>query len=265
MQKYSKKTLISVIINCHNGEEFLAKAVKSVLNQTYKNWEIVFFDNNSKDNSVVILKKFKDKRIKIYSTKNKSLLTLYKARNLAIQKAKGNFITFLDVDDTWERNKLAEQLYLSNKYPSVKIFYSNYNIFDQGLKKSFLRFRHKLPSGYITQNLLNEYCIAIQTVFINKKIFRKYKFNEKYNVIGDFDLFIKLSEKFKIIPSQKSLANYRIHKNNYHKNTKIYLNEMLYWYRKNKKKLKLKKLNLSNIKYLILKLKIKFLIKNLLY
>ena len=264
MQKLKNKPLVSIIINCHNGEEFLLHAIKSVLKQTYKNWEIIFFDNNSNDNSVEILKKFKDKRIKIYIKKNKSLLPLYQARNLAIQKAKGTFITFLDVDDTWEKNKLAEQIHLSNKFPSEKIFYSNYNIFDQELKKSILKFRYSLPSGYITQSLLNDYCIGILTIFINKKIFKKNKFNEKYNVIGDFDLLIKLSEKFKIISSQKPLANYRVHKSNYSKNIEIYLSEMLSWYRNNKKKLKLKKISLLNIQYLIFKLRIKILIKNIL-
>ena len=103
MEYLLKKPLISIIINCYNGEKFLKNAIRSVLNQTYKNWEIIFFDNNSKDKSVKILKGFKDKRIKFYSTQNKNLLPLYKARNLATQKAKGRFITFLDVDDTWKK------------------------------------------------------------------------------------------------------------------------------------------------------------------
>ena len=264
MEYLLKKPLISVIINCYNGEKFLKNAIRSVLNQTYKNWEIIFFDNNSKDKSVKILKEFKDKRIKFYSSQNKDLLPLYKARNLAIQKAKGKFITFLDVDDTWKKNKLSEQLNLSNKYPFIKIFYSNYDIFNQENKKSFLKYDYELPSGYITQSLLNDYCIGILTVFIDKKIFKKYKFNEKYNVIGDFDLLIKLSNKFKIISVQKSLAVYRVHKKNYSKNIRIYLNEMLFWIKGNQKKLESKNMSLKNIKFYIFKLKIKLLIKNIL-
>ena len=58
-----KRPLISVIINCHNGENYLSECIKSVLSQTYKNWEIIFFDNNSSDKSVKILNSFKDKRI----------------------------------------------------------------------------------------------------------------------------------------------------------------------------------------------------------
>ncbi len=227
MPSKKKNQLISIIINCYNGEKYLAQAIKSVLRQTYRNWEIIFFDNNSEDSSVKILKKFKDKRIKFYTSKNKSVVSLYRARNLAIAKAKGEFITFLDVDDTWRKNKLDEQLKLSNRYPLIKIFYSNLYIFNQEIKKYYLAYKYKLPSGYITQKLINSYCVGLVTLFINKNIFKKYKFNEKFNVIGDFDLIIRLSNKFKIISHQKSLAKYRIHKSNYSKNLKVYLDELL--------------------------------------
>ena len=60
-----KKPLVSIIINCLNGEKYLDKAIKSVLVQNYQNWEIVFFDNNSIDKSYLILKKYKDRRTRI--------------------------------------------------------------------------------------------------------------------------------------------------------------------------------------------------------
>ena len=263
MNARQKKKLISIIINCHNGEKYLAQTIKSVLRQTYRNWEIIFFDNNSKDNSIKIIKKFKDKRIKFYTSKNKFVLPLYRARNLAITKAKGEFITFLDVDDTWKKNKLDEQLKLSNRYPLTKIFYSNFSIFNQEIKKNYLAYKYKLPSGYITQNLINSYCVGILTLFVNKNIFKKYKFNEKFNIIGDFDLIIRISNKFKIISHQKSLAEYRIHKNNYSKNLKIYLDEMLLWLKYNEKKLKKNNTNLTSIKFFIFKLKMKLILKKL--
>ena len=59
--------LVSVIMNCHNGEKFLNESVKSVINQTYQNWELIFFDNLSNDNSKKILQSFRDKRIKYFN------------------------------------------------------------------------------------------------------------------------------------------------------------------------------------------------------
>ena len=76
--------LVSVIMNCHNGEKFLNESVKSVINQTYQNWELIFFDNLSNDNSKKILQSFRDKRIKYFNSKK--FLDLYAARNLAIEK-----------------------------------------------------------------------------------------------------------------------------------------------------------------------------------
>ena len=60
----NKKALISIIMNCRNGEKYLAKSLKSVINQSYKNWELIFWDNNSRDNSRNIIKNIEDKRIK---------------------------------------------------------------------------------------------------------------------------------------------------------------------------------------------------------
>ena len=80
--------LISVIVNCNDGEKYLEKCISSILSQTYKNLEIIFFDNFSLDNSKKIISNFNDKRIKYYYSGTK--LTLYDARNKAIEKTLEN-------------------------------------------------------------------------------------------------------------------------------------------------------------------------------
>ena len=102
MLKYFPK--ISIIMNCHNGEKYLSQSIKSILNQTYSNWELIFFNNKSTDNSSSIVKNIKDKRIRYFESKN--FLKLYDARNKAINYANGKFIAFLDTDDLWAKNKL---------------------------------------------------------------------------------------------------------------------------------------------------------------
>ena len=92
---------ISVIINCLNGQEFLNEAIESVLNQTYTNWEIVFLDNCSTDKSIEIVKNFNNDKIKIF--KSDKYLVCGEARNLAISKATGEYIAFLDCDDIWKK------------------------------------------------------------------------------------------------------------------------------------------------------------------
>ena len=82
------KGLISIIMNCHNGEAFLNEAIQSVLKQKYKKWEMIFWNNNSTDNSEKVFKSYRDKRLRYYFRKKK--VSLYKSRNSAIKKAKGN-------------------------------------------------------------------------------------------------------------------------------------------------------------------------------
>jgi len=255
-----KKIKVSIIVNCRNGSEYLEKAINSVLSQSYTNWELIFFDNKSTDASLKIIKQFKDKRIKIYTNKKKNYLNLYEARNIAIKKSKGDYITFLDTDDLWKKNKLKYQVKLANNSP-YKIFYSNYHVLDQKKKKYFLKYKNKLPSGFITQNLLDNYFISILTLFIKKDIFKKFRFKKKYNIIGDFDLILRLSKKFNIVALQKSLVIYRVHSNNYsEKKLNLYIQELKCWVEKNQNK----KYKFNLLKYYLFKLKIKFLLKKFL-
>ena len=177
---YKNSPLISVIINCHNGEKYLEKSVRSVIRQTYKNWEIIFWDNRSTDNSKKIIKSFNDKRIKYFKSKKYS--TLYKARNIAIKKAKGKYIAFLDTDDWWHKTKLEEQIKFLKKNKKYQIICTNFYFYFQNINKFKKRYSN-LPSGPITQKLLNNYSVGISTVLLEKKFFKKFVFNEKYNVV----------------------------------------------------------------------------------
>ena len=197
-----KSPLVSIIMNCHNGEKFLQESVKSIINQTYKNWELIFLDNISNDNSKKIIKSFDDRRVKYFKTKK--FLTLYYARNLAIKKAKGKYICFLDVDDFWTKDKLKKQIFFFLKNIEYKILYSNYFILDEKRKTKKIKIKNKdLSKTNITQKLLSNYDVGILTLMIEKSVFKKYKFNNEYNIIGDFDFMIRASLKLKIGYIQK--------------------------------------------------------------
>jgi len=221
--------LVSIIMNCYNGETYLVQAVKSVLSQTYKNFELIFWDNQSKDKSANIYKSFKDKRLKYYYAKK--FTSLYEARNLAIEKSNGEYIAFLDTDDLWTQNKLSMQM-KKFKNDKVMLVYSNYYILNQtsGLKKIF--YKKNLPEGIIYKNLLKKYFIGICTVVVRKKIFTQKKnlFNKKYNIIGDFDLFTRIANKNYFASIQEPLSIYRIHNNSFsNKNYLMYINELKFW------------------------------------
>ncbi len=138
------KPLVSIVVNCFNGEKYLDIAIKSILNQKYKNWEVIFFDNNSTDKSYYILRKYKDRRIKYF--KSKKTYPLYKARNLAIKKARGELISFLDTDDWWVKNKLSKQIKVFLKDKNTDVLYSNVYLYNEKKKskKNFYQRKIKL-------------------------------------------------------------------------------------------------------------------------
>ena len=254
-----KKNKVSVIMNCHNGEKYLRRAIKSIFDQTYSNLEIIFFDNCSNDSSAKIVKSYDDKRIKYFYSKKK--LKLYEARNQAVKKAKGSYLSFLDVDDIWSKEKIKLQLNKLNKNKSNFIF-TNYFIQNDIKKKKFMRSKNKLPEGKVTQSILDNYTVGINTVLMKRDIFKKFKFKNKYDIIGDFDLFIRLSLKYKFSSIQKPLVTYNIHGDNLSiKKIKIYKKELQDWIKFNEKKL-LKNYNLKKIKLFLLKLRIKQFLSN---
>ncbi len=226
-----KKKLISIIINCHNGEKYLQKTLTSILNQKYKNFEVIFVDNCSLDSSSKIFRQINDKRFKYFKTKKK--IKLYQARNYALKKCKGHFITFIDTDDWWDRNFLISRSKFFNSSNEYGFCFSNCFHYYENKKKYVVFSKKNLPSGYILRDLLKNYFIKMGTIIIKKKLIISIKFNPKYNIIGDYDFIIRASKKYKGMGFQDKLVNIRIHQNNFtHNNRKMFYLEFRDWMKK---------------------------------
>ena len=202
----NNQPLVSVIMNCFNGEKYLRDAIDSVISQTYKNWEIIFWDNQSNDKSAKIFKDYKDDRLKYYLAAS-HIEILYKARNYALKKANGEFIAFLDVDDWWLPEKLEKQIPLFDD-PEVGLVYGNVWLFFEKKNKKKIYKKGNLPTGKILNELLNDYVIGSPTYVIRKKSLEslKYYFNDNFNIIGDFDINIRLSANWKVQCVQSAVA-----------------------------------------------------------
>jgi glycosyltransferase involved in cell wall biosynthesis len=232
--------LVSIVINCYNGEKYLRKSIESVLDQTYQNFELIFWDNQSKDQSKNIIKSYQDKRIKYFYSLNHT--TLYQARNLALKECKGDFVCFLDVDDYFLKDKIAKQLlYFEDK--KVGVIYTNYYRYYEDINKKKILTNKLLPSGNLTQYILEESQISFMTVMIRKKSLDSLEFNfdRKYSIIGDYDLLYRLSLFWDFGYIEEPLAVYRIHKDNFSKNSILFIDELKDWYNKNYKFFKNKK------------------------
>lgn len=115
--------MISVVIPLYNGGKYISRSIRSVLQQTYQDFEIIIVDDGSTDNGVHIVKQFDHPKIKIIQQENGGVSV---ARNTGIHSSKGEIIAFLDADDEWLPNHLETIYQLTEKYPSCGVFGTSY-------------------------------------------------------------------------------------------------------------------------------------------
>lgn len=205
------QSTVSVIMNCFNYSKYLREAIDSVYAQTYKDWEIIFWDNASTDNSAEIARSY-DGRLRYF--RSKETVPLGKARNWAIEKAKGKYIAFLDCDDIWLPQKLEKQIPLFELNSDCGLVYTdayridkNGNIIGQFSDAiNFLR-------GRIFYKLLYDNVIsAFSSVVLSKKALDKVgMFDLKYEIFEDYDIFLKIAESFEIDYKSEPLVKFRHH------------------------------------------------------
>lgn len=156
--------LISVIIPLYNMEKYISDALNSVITQTYKNWEIIIIDDASKDNSPLIAKNFECNNIKLICL-NEHKGPAY-SRNIGIKNSKGRYITFLDADDIWKKEKLEKQLNFlkNNNYVFTFTGYEYADEFGLGTGKIV-----HVPNEINYKNMLKNTIISTITVMIDRK------------------------------------------------------------------------------------------------
>ena len=197
--------LVSIIIPYYKKKKYIELAINSVIQQTYRNFEliIVYDDENKEDLNIIkkIIKK--DKRIKLYI--NKKNLGAGRSRNKGIKLSKGSLIAFLDSDDLWIRDKLKKQIFFMKKN-AIDISHTSYQIINSHNKIIGSRrardMNHKL--------LLNSCDIGLSTVILNKKIITdKIKFANT-STKEDYILWLKITlNNKKIFALKNNLTKWR--------------------------------------------------------
>lgn len=202
--------LVSIIMNCYNSDRYLKEAIDSVYAQTYQNWEIIFWDNQSVDSSAKIANTY-DEKLKYYYADE--FLPLGAARNKALEKASGEWIAFLDCDDLWDKNKLVVQIETAKRNPNAKFIYSNFYRRYERKNRKTVALRKNQPSGDIFSHALISYNIGILTVLIKREVLEKLeeKFDEKLNIAEERDLFMRVLLNSYAVYIDIPLATYRIH------------------------------------------------------
>jgi glycosyltransferase involved in cell wall biosynthesis len=211
--------LVSIIMNCFNGEKYLKEAINSVYAQTYPNWEVVFIDNASTDKTAVIAHSYDD-RIKCF--RNSSTISLGESRNLALKYAEGDFLAFLDCDDVWEPNKLELQIPLFIENKNIGIVTCQSGTLNLNSKVSTGDFLEK-KSEYNFRDLLSNYFIIMSSSVIRRTaldILDEW-FDCSLNIAEEADLFLRLSLHWAIGRVHRVLCYYRLHENNTHRSPEV--------------------------------------------
>lgn len=186
--------LVSIITPVFNSEKTISKTIESVLKQTYNNFEMIIVDDVSEDKTVSIVKKYskKDERIKLYELEKKGGASA--ARNLAIQKATGKYIAFLDGDDLWKKDKLEKQVKFmeTNK---IYFSYTDYSYIDED--GNDLNMYRKCPKKMSYFRMLLGDSVGCLTVMYNRKAVGKIKIPE-LRKRNDYALWCVILKKVKV-------------------------------------------------------------------
>ena len=192
----TEKPLISVIIPTYNRASFLVRAVESVLNQTYENFECIIVNDASTDDTEQVIEKISDSRVRYISHKTNRHVSA--ARNSGIEKARGEFIAFLDDDDAWLPKKLERQVpLLQGNEPDLGLVYCWVDIF-QGNRK--IAERHPLLRGYIlTQSIANHQIGNCSTLLVPAKVVKNLGgFDESLPRGNDGDFIRRVCRQYKV-------------------------------------------------------------------
>lgn len=204
--------MVSVIIPAYNRENTIERAVMSVLNQTYKDLELIVVDDCSKDNTVEVLKSIKDDRLKIIELEKNSGACV--ARNVGIENAQGDYIAFQDSDDEWLLDKLEKQMAIFEK-EKVDLVFCAFNRFGLGEDLTY----PKLPEGIVERKvLLEDSRISTQTLIGKKECFENIKFDPEMPRLQDYDITIRLSKKYRIYFVNQPLVNMYVQNDSISKN-----------------------------------------------
>lgn len=201
---------ISVILSTYNDEKYIAEAIESVLNQTYKHFEFIIVDDGSTDNTNRIIKSFDDERIVLVEKKNTGLIN---SLNYGFSVSKYNWVIRMDGDDICYPNRF--EMLMSRISDNVAVIGSNCTLIDSS-GKIIGRTKNPLTTKGIIRNLL----LMLPSVFhsstlINKEIFNETAgYDKLMHVAEDYDLWLRMSLKGEIINVEDELMYYRMHESN---------------------------------------------------
>ncbi len=203
-----KKHKVSILMTVYNHQRYVSKSIKSILNQNYKNFELIVINNGSSDNSLDKIKKFKDKRIKIFNLGKNIGRT--NCLNFGLKKCNGKYIAIQDSDDISKKNRIVTQVNYLDKNKKITLVGSNYSIIDR--KGKIIGFENlKINLTANPKIILFKNIIGHSTVMYRKNVIKFTKgYPSNFVYAQDYAFYLKIISKFKISLLQDNLVSLRL-------------------------------------------------------
>ncbi len=211
------KPSVSVIMNVQNGETYLREAMDSVFAQDFEDWELIVWDDCSTDSTPEIVHSYHDPRMQYIRSPN--LVPLGRARQIALNEARGEWVGYLDQDDIWEPHKLRLQVELGSLDPQVGLVYGRTLSFDGSGRRQDFDHKHEyepLPEGDIFERLFHEACfIAMSAILFRRSALQELgAVPEQVRMIPDYYMLLGVSEHHEARAVEQVICHYRWHADN---------------------------------------------------
>jgi len=196
----------------YNSERYISTSVKSILDQSYANFEFIIVDDASTDKTSKLLSQSKTRNKKIILVKNKKNEGVTKSLNRALKKARGKYIIRMDADDWSYPDRLQLQVELMEKNPEVVVSGSYIEICDSKLKTKNLR-KYHLDDATIRKHIFRYSPFAHPATIWNARVLKNALYNEVITVSQDYELYFRIGKMGKFMNLDKPLLKLRVHDN----------------------------------------------------
>jgi glycosyltransferase involved in cell wall biosynthesis len=214
-------TKISVLMPTYNCGKYIAQSVKSILSQTYSDFELIIIDDGSADNTESIIKDFKDKRIKYFKTEHNGTAS---ALNTGVSKASGEWIARIDADDLNVPERLEKQVQFLNENIEYNTI-SSWSVYFNNKGKILFPLRELIEHNDIYEYLSLHNPLNQSGLIIQKELLLKNKFNEEFTKYEDFELMFRIRDEAKFYNIPEFLVYTRLRDNS---NTNEMNDEQMY-------------------------------------
>ena len=192
-----EQPLVSIVMAAYNSAPYMPEAIRSVIGQSYPNWELHIINDGSKDNTAEVVRPFlTDTRIIYHEQENKGQAS---AKNCGLRAARGDFIAFLDADDMWSLDKLEKQLPVFTEHPEAGLVHTNVMLITES-GEPLGSPQRSYPQGWISGDLLIDNRVnGMASILRRECLDRVGIFDESMSMGIDYDLWLRISAQYQIL------------------------------------------------------------------